>query len=63
MLGGAVLRQAPTTFSQEVSCADLSTLLGFHYLKGELTELKVHLFLMKKEKMKTLQENMLLLLT
>lgn len=63
MLGRAVLRQAPISFFQEVSCADSRTLLCSHYLKGEVNALKVLLFLMKKEKMKTLKEKMLLLLT
>lgn len=63
MLGGAVLRQVPISFSQEVSCADSSTLLCSHYLKGELTDLKVLLFLMKNKKMRNLKEKVLLLLT
>lgn len=63
MLGRAVLIQAPVFLTQKVSCADLSTLLCSRYLKGKLTELKIHLAYMKKEKMRNLKEKMLLLLT
>lgn len=57
-----MLIQAPMSLTQKVSCADLSTLLFSYYLEGKLTELKVHLVCMKKEKVKNFKE-MLLLLT
>lgn len=63
MLGGAVLIQTSMSLTQKFSWADLSTLLCSHYLKGKLTELNVHLVCMKKEKMKNLEEKVLLLLT
>lgn len=55
-----MLIQAPMSLTQKVSCADLSTLLFSYYLEGKLTELKVHLVCMKKEKVKNFKEMLLL---